>query len=536
MKYISRIAMAFAAMTGLVLAASCIKEEGTGKEQPVKSELVRSIIVTGEAPDLSDLCDTKVTYTPRLEFSWESDDVLGIFPDRGHQQDFPLSDFAGGKTAKFDGGAWALRADRKYAAYFPHNPDKHDTDDKYIPVSYIGQKQVGNDNVDRLGDYSFFFSEFTEPSAEGNVNLQMKQLGSVMRMVAVLPKAGLYLTEARLSCENYKMVVSGDVNLERGAAEGEAFAPVVVHRQGADSITIGLEGIETTSANKTVVIYMWMAPQSMIGHILTLTLTAHDGSMYSGTITATKDLKQNAGVGFDFGNLEKIGGVTNLEYVEMGGKKWATKNLGARTVAGSPSTCFGDYYAYAEIEPRYTGITFDKDGKATVSGWKSNFSGGYDLPYPEVYAFYDGVVPPEKDAATQALGDSWRTPTLKDFEPLCKACGGTLAALTDDPITLPAGSLTTTAKGIYWCDDYDGVKGVLLSDGTNRLFFPAAGYINGTVQAGVIGSNLYASLWTSRQDEARFGEMANAMSLGKSALGSFLSKSYCGRSIRPVSD
>ena len=30
------------------------------------------------------------------------------------------------------------------------------------------------------------------------------------------------------------------------------------------------------------------------------------------------------------------------DYVEIGGKKWATMNVGATTVAGSPETAYGD--------------------------------------------------------------------------------------------------------------------------------------------------------------------------------------------------
>lgn len=33
------------------------------------------------------------------------------------------------------------------------------------------------------------------------------------------------------------------------------------------------------------------------------------------------------------------------DYVEIGGKKWATMNVGASTVSDSPETAYGDYYA-----------------------------------------------------------------------------------------------------------------------------------------------------------------------------------------------
>ena len=42
------------------------------------------------------------------------------------------------------------------------------------------------------------------------------------------------------------------------------------------------------------------------------------------------------------------------DYVEIGGKKWATMNVGATTVAGSPETAYGDYYAWGETVTYYT--------------------------------------------------------------------------------------------------------------------------------------------------------------------------------------
>lgn len=157
------------------------------------------------------------------------------------------------------------------------------------------------------------------------------------------------------------------------------------------------------------------------------------------------------------------------EYVEIGGLKWATKNLGATTVAGAPATCYGDYYAWGETEPRYTSMTITGASSATFGGWKSEHPGGYiSLDHP-TYT-YD-TLDAEHDAATVAYGGSWRTPTKDDFYTLYTACGGPASGFS----TLPIGTSSTTAKGIYWCDDYDGVRGLLFSDGTNKVFFPAAG-------------------------------------------------------------
>lgn len=57
------------------------------------------------------------------------------------------------------------------------------------------------------------------------------------------------------------------------------------------------------------------------------------------------------------------------DYVEIGGKKWATMNVGATTVAGSPETAYGDYYTWGETVTYYTKVDFNKTPETSIS-WK----------------------------------------------------------------------------------------------------------------------------------------------------------------------
>lgn len=215
------------------------------------------------------------------------------------------------------------------------------------------------------------------------------------------------------------------------------------------------------------------------------------------------------------------------KYVEIGGLKWATKNLGATTVAGDPATCYGDYYAWGETEPRYTSMTITSASSATFDGWKSEHSGGYSsLDHPT----YTGeTLDAEHDAATVAYGGSWRTPTIDDFNTLYTACGGTGSCL----FTLPIGTSSTTAKGIYWCNDYDGVRGLLFSDGTNKVFFPAAGYC---LDAYFGGGGSYGFYWSSslRTSNTNLAYILNSYSSYVNP--SYGDYRYRGFPVRPVSE
>ena len=119
------------------------------------------------------------------------------------------------------------------------------------------------------------------------------------------------------------------------------------------------------------------------------------------------------------------------DYVEIGGVKWATMNVGAEK-----ETDFCLYFQHGEIQG-YQHLTnlckFIKKPKAVC------------------------------DSVQAYWGDNWRMPTLEDFESLLSA---------------------TTSE---WITDYQGsgVSGNLFTDKTDnskKLFFPACGLcLNGSV-------------------------------------------------------
>ena len=184
------------------------------------------------------------------------------------------------------------------------------------------------------------------------------------------------------------------------------------------------------------------------------------------------------------------------EYVEIGGYKWATCNIGAT----SPKE-YGWYFFWAGT----TGYVWD----SANSKWVTE-QGGSELPGGFSWAntpFHNGIVynkdwykyiPSGKgpywiaggspddldllelddDAARANWGGIWRMPEQKEFQDLYEACGGTGSPKKPDP--LPSAN---PPKGIYWVDagqnyisDYTGAAGILFCDGENSLFFVAAGY------------------------------------------------------------
>ena len=161
------------------------------------------------------------------------------------------------------------------------------------------------------------------------------------------------------------------------------------------------------------------------------------------------------------------------EYIEMAGIKWATKNLGATKIAGSYATCAGDFYQWGSIETLYESITWN--GNSPQITWKSGKSAGYNDNNRD-YKETPETLPDNRDVVKMKIKDGWSMPTNDDFKALYQACGG----IGDGEKPTSGGSIITNSKGIYYCENYYGVPGVLFCDGTSTLFFPETGSLDGT--------------------------------------------------------
>ena len=227
-------------------------------------------------------------------------------------------------------------------------------------------------------------------------------------------------------------------------------------------------------------------------------------------------------------------------YVEIGGKKWSTMNLGATTVAGSYNTCYGVYYAWGTTDPYLSKYTLSGVSAMSSTEWKrrdgytilnaaycSSEATEESISYTK-YTSTDGKTTLDNydDAAIVAWGGTWRMPSKDDFLALYAACGGTGGSITPTS----GGSTETTAKGIYWCTNYNGVAGILFCDGTNKLFFPAAGYVTNTYLNNGGGDGLYYSSSVDNGQPFRIFFSSAVLRLENAP------NRYTGVSIRPVSD
>lgn len=223
-------------------------------------ELLQELSITGKDFQFENETRSSVTIGESgASFTWDEDDVIGIFPDKGDQVSFAMEQGAGTQTATFSGGGWALKSSAKYAAYYPHVYENRDM--TKIPVSYVGQTQNGNNNTDHIGAYDFMAAGVSTPS-NGKVAFDMQHLGCLVQLKITIPNTGT-LSSVTLSSDE-------EIFVEKGYIDLSATTPSIVPTQTTSSLNLDLKDVVTTVTNETVIIYFMMAPVDMTGKTLAI--------------------------------------------------------------------------------------------------------------------------------------------------------------------------------------------------------------------------------------------------------------------------
>ena len=162
-------------------------------------------------------------------------------------------------------------------------------------------------------------------------------------------------------------------------------------------------------------------------------------------------------------------------YVEIGGLKWATMNVGATSV-----TDYGLYFQWGDTQGYTASQVGSGEGKKAFSWADYKYGNGTSSPGATGMTKYnatDGLTTLEAvdDAAVANWGGSWRMPTTAEFQAL--------------------GAAVNTA----WTQ-VNNVYGILCTDKTDSsktLFFPAAGYCD---SGSVIDVGDDGNYWSSSLD------------------------------------
>lgn len=171
---------------------------------------------------------------------------------------------------------------------------------------------------------------------------------------------------------------------------------------------------------------------------------------------------------------------TGYDYIEIGGVKWATMNVGANSI-----TDVGLYFQWGDIQGYTTNQVGNGNGQKSFKWEDYKYANGASSPTNTDITKYNitdnkTVLEAADDAATINMGLHWRMPTAAEYVAL--------------------GNAVNTA----WTADYQGsgVAGLVCTDKTDSskvLFFPAAGSCYYDEMHGV---DYYGSYWLSSLDNS----------------------------------
>lgn len=202
------------------------------------------------------------------------------------------------------------------------------------------------------------------------------------------------------------------------------------------------------------------------------------------------------------------------DYVEIGGIKWATMNVGATAVTDS-----GLYFQWGDTQGYTASQVGSGNGKKYfgAADYKFNTGTGTSLSCSNVtkYNRADGLIAleSEDDAAQVAWGSDWIIAPLGSF------------------------NVFTTGATSAWTTDYQGsgVAGLVLTsitDSSQVLFLPAAGRVyNGSRKDfGTVAYYWYDERYSGSQCSNAYGPW-----LSSNSSGIYGGESrYFGRNIRPI--
>ncbi len=271
MKY--KILIMTALMAGAV--GCSVNDLEVEQEEPLKIVFAASPFEDGDKA-----IDTKTSVIPNesyssYEFIWSAKDTVGIYPDVGSQIYFTMENGAGASSASFDGGAWTCKEGHTFRSYYPFIGNIY-LDATQIPVSFTGQKQVGNDNSDHFQKCDYMYTAVTSKE-NGVLNFSYHHLITVVLPWVELP-AGHY-TGIKLSLDEAIFVTKGEYSLV-------AETPAIVGKQFSNEIDVELD--VTFNTADILKVYVPLAPLDMSGKTLTITVTDENDQAYQYTYNPSK--------------------------------------------------------------------------------------------------------------------------------------------------------------------------------------------------------------------------------------------------------
>lgn len=524
--------LSFLAMLVMATLGSC-----SDNNAPTSSEYVSSVRVTVEdfKPEIPTSRTAYTVDASGFHFQWAEGDALGIYPVGGDQVKFPISKGDGSASASFDGGAWKLRSEYQYAAYYPFSAGNYTVSESALPVNYVGQKQDGNGSTTHLGAYDYLACAATLPDANGGVDLTMKHLGAFVRFQLTMPKADTF-SSVVLESDGAEFVTTGTFDLT-------AATPVITPIATSSTYTINLTNVATTERDQVITVYAIVGPANLSTSNITVTVHGIGKTTYVQTIQGKNFVARSAyniavdnfpsGTNASGQDVSWEGTIAEQKYIDLGivGENgsplyWAICNIGAsepwnrgaffqwagsipvdmtRTGSDQSAIMADDYMVNIvwNTAPYQTNIELTDWEKLLETRW-SKYLGSTSSKFKDASASNENalktVLDLDDDAAHVNWGGNWRIPTKDEFIKLQTQC---YWHWTDNyQNSSVSGYIVYKAKTDFDKGKFSFTNPALLNNyklSDTHIFLPVTG-VRGRINLYDTGNGYY---WTSslKQDE-----------------------------------
>ena len=282
-----------AASIGLLAACSGLEQPEQDLLMDDGEDLVEKIVFDVLPIKDGDDPGTRASAVPNgstVNFAWEETDTVGIFPDKGSQAFFSMESGAGTSSASFDGGGWALKQGTSYISYYPLVGEFY-LDRTKIPVSFVGQKQIGTSSPFHGARYYLA----TEPTSSENgvLRFSYSTLNTIINVNATLP-AGTY-TKASLTVSEPLFVEEGTYSLDEQTIVGKTYSNVL--KIDLEDVTLTTQGV--------LPIYIMSAPVDLKNKEVTVMVISSDGKKYECVKTPSKAYEAGTRYGLTCDNMEQ---------------------------------------------------------------------------------------------------------------------------------------------------------------------------------------------------------------------------------------
>ena len=408
-----------------VLTVSCAKEQRDSiqikNEEPVFHATIENI----EAQD------TRVYADEQLRVLWNTDDRVSIFNKTTYNCQYRFDGQDGDNFGSFskvpsEDFVMSNPLDYVYAVY-PYNESTAISDDGVITV----------------------FLPSVQPFREGSFGQGANTMISVTEDNELMFKNLCGYFAVRLYGDNVKVTSIKLTGKNNEHLAGKAYAtadldaaPTLQFDESSASGDITLSfatPIVLGTTAETATVFWFVVPPTVFEHGFTLTVKDDKNCVFEKSATKPLEIRRNTRkktTALKVVMLPDEGTVG--EAIDLGlSVEWASWNVGA-----SAPEEYGDYFAWAEIEPYYEpgygGATAPiwREGKSSGYSWASYrwCNGTYDsqikyCPKDKV-TYWDGIgdpdglttILPEDDVALVKWGGNWRIPTLEDIQELLENC------------------------------------------------------------------------------------------------------------------